>query len=136
MGTNSAFPDGIIPNVEIKENERAVALHDDSDAVKAIRSAKEFNLVFDEETDELTGVQVIKTREQHQLEEDAKPENILKRVREKRNQLLRDSDYLMLSDAPITGQQKADAVLYRQALRDITNQDINNIIFPDKPFEF
>jgi hypothetical protein len=59
-------------------------------------------------------------------------------LREKRNQLLKDTDYLALSDNTITEEIK----VYRQALRDITEglttaEQANNILinklFPAKP---
>lgn len=40
MGTNSAFPDGDIPNVTCKENEEIVRLHDDSELVKKILNTR------------------------------------------------------------------------------------------------
>ena len=59
-------------------------------------------------------------------------------LREKRNQLLKDTDYLALSDNIITEEIK----IYRQALRDLTeglttSEQANNILinklFPAKP---
>ena len=58
----------------------------------------------------------------------------LKRVREKRNALLAETDHLALSDNTLT----TEMTTYRQSLRDITNNvddldDINNITWPTKP---
>ncbi len=55
-------------------------------------------------------------------------------VRQKRNRLLADTDYLALSDNTLS----ADMTTYRQNLRDITDgvstvEDVNNITWPTKP---
>ena len=55
-------------------------------------------------------------------------------VREKRNRLLAETDYLALSDNTLT----SDMTTYRQNLRDITNgvdtvDKCNNIDWPTKP---
>jgi hypothetical protein len=42
-------------------------------------------------------------------------------VREKRNYLLAETDWTMLEDSPLTAEKTADFVIYRQALRDITD---------------
>ena len=44
-GTNSCFPDGNIPNIELKENEVAVRVHDLSPEAKQIIEACEYNIV-------------------------------------------------------------------------------------------
>lgn len=43
-------------------------------------------------------------------------------IRVQRNQLLSQSDWTQLNDVPLTAEQKAQWVTYRQQLRDITNQ--------------
>ena len=55
-------------------------------------------------------------------------------IREYRNQLLAQTDYLALSDQTMTAEMTA----YRQALRDITNglstvADVEAVVFPEKP---
>ena len=58
-----------------------------------------------------------------------------KKIRKERNQLLKDSDYIMVSDAPITTEKKEEWTTYRQALRDIP-QDYDSpdeVVYPDKP---
>jgi hypothetical protein len=54
------------------------------------------------------------------------------RLRLYRDDLLRASDFRMVSDAPWNTQKWAD---YRQALRDLpnTNTDPTKIIFPNEP---
>ena len=57
------------------------------------------------------------------------------RIRTKRNQLLGESDYIILADAPVDETQKQEWTTYRQALRDIP-QDYdspNEVVYPDKP---
>ena len=55
-------------------------------------------------------------------------------LREKRNNLLAQTDYLALSDQTMS----AEMTTYRQALRDITNglttvADVEAVVFPTKP---
>jgi len=55
-------------------------------------------------------------------------------LRQKRNALLAQTDYLALSDQTMTAEMTA----YRQALRDITNglttvEDVEAVVFPEKP---
>lgn len=54
---------------------------------------------------------------------------------QRRNNLLNDSDYLMMVDYPISDEKKQEIKVYRQALRDIPQQDgfPDNIVWPDKP---
>jgi hypothetical protein len=58
-----------------------------------------------------------------------------KKIRKERNQLLKDSDYMILADAPVDETQKQEWTTYRQALRDIP-QDYDSpdeVVYPDKP---
>jgi hypothetical protein len=58
-----------------------------------------------------------------------------RKIRKERNQLLKDSDYIMVSDAPITAEKKEEWATYRQALRDIP-QDYDSpdeVVYPTKP---
>lgn len=132
MGTNEKFPDGNISHLpELPENQIYVRVHDRSEFARKINSAREYNVVFNE--DEVVDIIVNKTHKQAIDEENEKPENKIKQIRETRDKLLRESDYLMLSDAPITLTEKNDWVKYRKDLRDITKQDIKNIVWPEKP---
>ena len=59
-------------------------------------------------------------------------------LRSKRNKLLADTDYTVLQDSTYTDEQVAEWVIYRQALRDITNnlttvEDVNSVTWPTKP---
>lgn len=55
-------------------------------------------------------------------------------VRFNRDELLRNSDWTQLNDAPITLEKKTAWATYRQQLRDITMQsDPFNIVWPSNP---
>ena len=56
-------------------------------------------------------------------------------VRLERNNLLSNTDHLIQSDYPISDEKKQEIKAYRQALRDIPQQDgfPDNIVWPDKP---
>lgn len=71
-----------------------------------------------------------------QEENKISPEDL---IRDKRNFLLYETDYLMLPDVQISEEDKKEVIAYRQALRDITKQsgfpwlDETEIPWPDKP---
>ncbi len=50
-------------------------------------------------------------------------------IRKRRNRELSETDWMALSDVSMSDTWKT----YRQSLRDITTQDINNITWPTKP---
>jgi len=59
-------------------------------------------------------------------------------LRAKRNKLLADTDYTVLQDSTFTDAQVAEWVVYRQALRDITEglttkEQVEAVVFPTKP---
>ncbi|MCP2070737.1 UNVERIFIED_ORG: hypothetical protein J2Y77_000173 [Pseudomonas lini] len=56
-------------------------------------------------------------------------------IRNRRNQLLRDTDFTQLPDYPATDAQRAEVKAYRQALRDIPEQieDPSNLVWPVLP---
>ena len=65
---------------------------------------------------------------------DAAPARALADLRNKRNRLLAETDYLALSDNTLS----ADMKTYRHELRDITEglstvEDVNAVVFPTKP---
>jgi hypothetical protein len=72
---------------------------------------------------------------------DCTPEEIIIRldrqweiIRYQRNQYLTDCDWTQLPDSPLTTENKTEWTVYRQSLRDITNQqDPFNIVWPIKP---
>ena len=60
----------------------------------------------------------------------------LQNLRDKRNKLLADSDYIVLADSPVN--DKADWLTYRQELRDLTEglntvAEVNAVVFPAEP---
>lgn len=89
----------------------------------------------------INGVQVPFTAEeeaQRDAEEQAWNDGAFDRamadLRQRRNNLLKATDYLALSDNTLS----ADMTTYRQDLRDITNglttvEDVNAVTFPTKP---
>lgn len=56
-------------------------------------------------------------------------------VREKRNALIAETDYLMMPDYPLDEERKAAVMAYRQALRDVPEQEgfPRQINWPVKP---
>lgn len=54
---------------------------------------------------------------------EATPEELQTRVRGIRNQMLDESDKYMISDFPLTDEERVQMGLYRQYLRDYTKQD-------------
>lgn len=56
-------------------------------------------------------------------------------VREKRNNLLSETDHLIMPDYPLDDSIKKQICTYRQDLRDITKQEgfPQNIVWPEKP---
>lgn len=56
-------------------------------------------------------------------------------VRTQRNQLLFDCDWTQLPDAPLSSEDKTTWQIYRQVLRDITDNFTNpfEVVFPIKP---
>ena len=62
-------------------------------------------------------------------------EEYAQEAREKRNQLLADTDYLVVPDYPVSDQKKEEIKAYRQLLRDISAQPgfPRNIEWPVKP---
>ena len=57
------------------------------------------------------------------------------KIRIQRNDLLKQTDYLMMSDYPISDDRLAKVKIYRQALRDIPEQSgfPRTITWPEKP---
>lgn len=79
--------------------------------------------------------------QQNWIQTDASDEEINQRIiqkwaeiREHRGELLKECDWVVLSDSPITGSQLENWKSYRQGLRDITSQtNPFNIIWPTQP---
>lgn len=66
---------------------------------------------------------------QHQID------RLKNEIRLKRDSLLKETDYLMMSDYPISDVDKEKVKEYRQKLRDIPSQTEfpKNVIWPEKP---
>ena len=62
-------------------------------------------------------------------------EDLATKIRMQRNNLLKQTDYLMMSDYPIEFDRLAKVKTYRQALRDIPEQSgfPRTITWPEKP---
>jgi len=65
-------------------------------------------------------------------------DNTLEILRNKRNELLKESDWTQVNDCPLSDSKKQEWATYRQSLRDLpsTHQSVNNIadvIFPSIP---
>ena len=65
-------------------------------------------------------------------------DNTLEILRNKRNELLRQSDWTQVNDCPLSDSKKQEWATYRQSLRDLpsTYKSVNNIadvIFPTIP---
>ena len=56
-------------------------------------------------------------------------------IRAERDKLLKESDYLILADAPVDETQKQEWTTYRQSLRDIpqTFSNPDEVVYPTKP---
>jgi len=54
-------------------------------------------------------------------------------IREERKILLIESDWTQMPDSPLTEEQKAEWATYRQALRDMTLEDMDNGNYPTPP---
>lgn len=57
----------------------------------------------------------------------------IKNVRDTRNTLLQISDWTQLPDSPLSQEKRAEWAAYRQQLRDITEQNINSVVWPQQP---
>ena len=59
------------------------------------------------------------------------------KIRPSRNELLKSTDFLMLTDSPLSTEENSQLVIYRQSLRDlpgkILNNDFTDTSFPTKP---
>ena len=72
-------------------------------------------------------------QEELNAQEESRREGVLSNIRNQRDELLRQSDWVMTVDAPILN--KNQWAVYRQLLRDITSQNPNPdlIVFPQAP---
>ena len=83
---------------------------------------------------DLTSQEITQKKEQDQIWLDGAFDRVIKDLREKRNKLLSETDYLALSDNTMTDEMKD----YRQKLRDLTKgltteKKVKAKKFPTKP---
>lgn len=57
-------------------------------------------------------------------------------IREERNRLLAETDYLLMPDYPLSEEELVEVKAYRQQLRDLTEQEgfPDSVVFPPKPY--
>lgn len=85
-------------------------------------------LVYDALLKEMVEIEV-DNQEDPNLEQ-----NIINAKKATRNTLLKNSDWTMVTDNQLTDEQRSEATTYRQALRDLPDQeDFPDVNFPTKP---
>ena len=89
-------------------------------------------LISDTEVSELNGWTYLKGHAPKKTEEQ-KLNDLATTIRSKRNLLLAETDYLLMSDYPITAEYLAKIKKYRQELRDVTKQENfpTDVVFPN-----
>ncbi|EHU8077694.1 phage tail assembly chaperone [Vibrio cholerae] len=62
-------------------------------------------------------------------------ENYWSMIRQKRDELIIETDWTQATDAPLSAEKKAAFLAYRQALRDIPQNysDPDDVVWPTKP---
>ena len=65
-------------------------------------------------------------------------DNVLEILRNKRNQLLKESDWTQVNDCPLSDSKKQEWATYRQSLRDLPSNNssatsIDDVTFPSVP---
>ena len=83
--------------------------------------------------DELVEMSIDEQVTAGQISRDEANERLAREIRDKRNNLLAECDYIMIPDYPLNNKEVWK--IYRQALRDLTETSSfpNNIIWPVKP---
>lgn len=84
------------------------------------------------EENEVVEYQKVRNKTEQEITEELT--NMWGVIRDKRNELLKESDWTQLPDSPLTNQKQTEWQLYRQQLRDITHQsDPFGIQWPTPP---
>jgi hypothetical protein len=84
------------------------------------------------EENEVVEYQKVRNKTQQEILEET--ENMWTSIRNKRNELLKESDWTQLPDSPLTNQKQTEWQVYRQSLRDITSQPSPfSIVWPTSP---
>lgn len=91
-------------------------------------------LISDTEVSDLNGWTYLKGYAPKKTEEQ-KLNELASAIRTKRNSLLAETDYFLMTDYPISQEYLEKVKEYRRELRDITKQDEfpENVVFPDFP---
>ncbi|BAQ89181.1 hypothetical protein [uncultured Mediterranean phage uvMED] len=87
---------------------------------------------------ELTADEIAAIAAQETAWNDSAFDRAMADLRQRRNQLLAETDWTVLQDNPLTPAKRSEWMVYRTELRNITQglntvEDINNIDYPDKP---
>jgi hypothetical protein len=72
------------------------------------------------EQTEVVEYQKVRNKSQQEIQEET--EGMWRAVRDLRNELLLECDWTQLSDSPLTNQKQIEWQIYRQQLRDVTEQ--------------
>jgi hypothetical protein len=72
------------------------------------------------EQTEVVEYQKVRNKNQQEIQEET--EGMWRAVRDLRNELLLECDWTQLSDSPLTNQKQIEWQIYRQQLRDVTEQ--------------
>lgn len=84
-----------------------------------------------------TTKKVMKTFRRFEIKEVPEPttEELAAQVRAQRDALIAATDYLMASDYPLTDEKRTELTTYRQALRDVPEQEgfPTSVVWPEKP---
>jgi hypothetical protein len=96
-------------------------------------TANQYDLLTEGQTASESGGVITVTEPAGWLEN--KTNEAWRKIRKERNQLLKDSDYIMFPDITITAEKKEEWTTYRQSLRDIpqTFSNPDDVTYPDKP---
>ena len=83
---------------------------------------------------EITGTELAELEAREQAWIDGALDRALSGLRDRRNNLLAETDWMANSDVTMSDEMKT----YRQELRDITNgittvEEVNDVVFPTKP---
>lgn len=71
-------------------------------------------------TNEVVEYQKVRNKTQQEITEET--EGMWRAIRDRRNELLSETDWTQLPDSPLTNQKQTEWQVYRQQLRDITTQ--------------
>jgi hypothetical protein len=84
------------------------------------------------EQNEVVEYQKVRNKTQQEIEDET--EGMWRAIRDRRNELLLECDWTQLADSPLPNQKQTEWQIYRQSLRDITNQlDPFSINWPTPP---